>query len=78
MRPVDLLAFEARFPRHTPEKDETIRRELGMTPVRFYQLLIRAAADADGIRAHPITARQVRDRAASRAAACERRTRIAA
>lgn len=65
MLPEDLLAFEQAWPRHTPDKDVTIRRELGVTPARYYQLLTRAARTADGIAADPITARMVRARAAA-------------
>lgn len=64
MSPETLLAFEAQWPRHTPDKDATIRRELGITPARFYQLLGRAAATVEGISADPITARRVRERGA--------------
>lgn len=69
--PETLIAFEARWPRHTPDKDERIRRELGITPTRYYQLLHRAVKSPEGITADPITARSVRElgerRAASRA-----------
>lgn len=57
-----LLAFEARWPRHSGQKEEMIRRELGVTPARFYQLLIRASSTVEGIAAYPMTARSVRDR----------------
>lgn len=60
--PEELLAFEARWPRHTPTKDERIRHELGIGPARFYQLLHRAVLDRDAVAAHPITARRVRER----------------
>lgn len=62
MLPADLLAFEAAHPRPTSEKHERIRRELGITPVRFYQLLHRAVDTREAIEADPITARRVRDR----------------
>lgn len=62
MSPAELLSFEARWPLHTPDKGEAVRRELGITPTRFYQLLHRAASSLDGIRADPITARLVRER----------------
>lgn len=63
MRPEILLAFEHAWPRHDGHKETAIRRELGITPARFYQLLGRAAESREGIAAHPITARRVRDRA---------------
>ena len=65
--PVDLLAFEARYQRHTPTKTSRIRHELGITEVRYYVLLARAARSAEGIAADPATARMVRRRAERRA-----------
>ena len=76
--PADILAFEAAHPHHTPTRAERIRRELGITPTRYFMLLRRAAESVEGIAAHPATARRVRERAERRAAARERRTRIAA
>ena len=43
MCPEALLAFEARWPRHSGSKELAIRAKLGVTPARFYQLLSRAA-----------------------------------
>ncbi|WP_168429490.1 MULTISPECIES: DUF3263 domain-containing protein [unclassified Microbacterium] len=74
MTPVDLLAFESCWPRHTPDKVAEIRHRLSISEVRYYQLLDRAAASDEGIRAHPMTARAVRDRAANRAQQRTRRT----
>lgn len=71
--PDDILAFEAANPHHTPRRAERIRRELGITPIRYFMLLGRAARSADGIAAHPITARSVRDRAERLAAVRENR-----
>lgn len=76
--PDELLAFEARFPRHSPSKGEEIRRQLKISEARYYQLLLRAAASEEGIAAHPITARRVRDVAEVRAGHRESRTRRAA
>ncbi|WP_176697192.1 DUF3263 domain-containing protein [Microbacterium sp. 3J1] len=78
MTPERLLAFEAAHPTHSPARDELIRRELGITPIRYAVLLIRAAESVDGIAAQPITARLVRERAQWRAEVRERRTRLAA
>jgi len=61
MTPAELLAFEARWPRHTPAKCAAIRA-LGMHEARYYQRLIHAATSPEGITADPITARRVRDR----------------
>lgn len=55
-----LLTFEATHPRHTWVKDEAIRRDLGITPARYYVLLGRAAVEA--AECDPITARRVRAR----------------
>lgn len=66
MRPDILLAFEHAWPRHTGHKEEQIRRELGITPARYYQLLGRAAESREGMATHPITARVVRSRSAHR------------
>nr|WP_240747283.1 DUF3263 domain-containing protein [Microbacterium sp. K24] len=62
--PADLLAFEARYPAHTPTKTQAIHRELGLHPARYYQKLRHAAEASEGIAADPITARRVRERPA--------------
>ncbi|MEV8176099.1 DUF3263 domain-containing protein [Microbacterium sp. NPDC079176] len=72
MTPEELLAFEARWPRHSTTKGEAIRGHLGISPARYYQLLHRAASSLEGIREHPITARRVRETLALRAASRER------
>lgn len=64
MRPETLLAFERAWPHHDGRKDLRIRRELGIAPARYYQLLGRAAVSHEGMSAHPITARRVRERTA--------------
>lgn len=61
------LAFERRHPQHAPAKAARIRQELGITEVRYYVLLARAARSAEGIAADPVTARMVRQRAERRA-----------
>lgn len=76
MTPADLIAFEATRPHRSPEHDERIRRELGITPIRYAVLLARAAASAEGIAADPLTARRVRETAERRAASRARRTRV--
>ncbi|WP_181800687.1 DUF3263 domain-containing protein [Microbacterium sp. H6] len=62
MSPVSLLAFESRYPAHTPAKVQAIERELRVSAVRYYQLLNRAACSDEGVVADPITARRVRER----------------
>ncbi|QWY84612.1 helix-turn-helix DNA binding domain protein [Microbacterium phage Footloose] len=74
--PAELLAFEARHPKHTPAKTHAIRHQLRISEVRYYTLLHRAAQSAEGIEADPVTARMVRERMAKRAR--ERSTRAAA
>lgn len=63
MTPTDLLAFEHQHPAHTPDKVHAIRHQLGITEVRYYTLLLRAARSTEGIKADPVTARMVRERA---------------
>jgi hypothetical protein len=63
MTPETLLAFQALWPQHSGHKETAIIRELGIRPARYYQLLNRAARSGDGIKADPITARQVRAQA---------------
>lgn len=66
MTPERLLAFEAAHPSpFGPEKNELIRRQLGISPERYVVLLQRAARSTVGIAADPITARVVRERSAA-------------
>lgn len=74
MTPAQLLHFEHQHPGATPTKHARIRHELGITETRYWQLLERAAHDADGIAAHPITARMIRERVEARARERSRRT----
>jgi len=60
--PAELLDFEQAHPKHTGWKEEKIRRELGLTPARYYQLAHRAAATIEGQAHDPITARNIRHR----------------
>lgn len=69
MTPTTLLAFEAQHPQHAPAKTARIRHELGISEVRYYVLLLRAARSAEGVKADPMTARMVRQRADRVAAA---------
>lgn len=73
MSPVTLLSFEERWPGNSPTKRERIRRDFGISDIRYYQLLLRAASSPEGIAAHPLTARRVREQSERRAAARERR-----
>ena len=60
--PAQLLEFENTWPAHDGHKEEAIRRDLRLTPARYYALLHRAAESIDGQAAHPITARLIRHR----------------
>ncbi|MFJ4997091.1 DUF3263 domain-containing protein [Microbacterium sp. NPDC088619] len=73
MTPAQLLDFERRHPHATPDKHARIRHELGISEIRYYVLLARAAESVDGIAADPFTARVVRERAYKRARERERR-----
>lgn len=75
MTPAQLLDFERQHPAATPDKHARIRHELGISEIRYYALLARAAESAEGIAADPFTARMIRERAYNRAHA--RRQRIA-
>ena len=75
MTPAQLLDFERRHPHATPDKHARIRHELGISEIRYYVLLERAATSDDGIAADPITARMIRERAERRATI--RRARVA-
>lgn len=65
--PAELLAFEACHPKHTPSKTHAIRHQLGISEVRYYTLLHRAARSVEGITVDPVTARMVRERIEKRA-----------
>ena len=65
MSPDKLLTFEHSWPQHSGHKETAIRRELGITPARYYVLLHRAARSIEGMAADPITARRVRALASS-------------
>ena len=74
MTPSDILAFERNNPTHTPAKAGRIRRHLGISEVRYYMLLTRAARSTEGMTVHPVTARMVRERESRRARARHERT----
>lgn len=59
-----LLDFESRWDAHGAAKEEAIRRELGLAPARYYQLLERVidapeAAAVDALLVHRL--RRLRD-----------------
>ncbi|GAB2510646.1 hypothetical protein CATRI_11705 [Corynebacterium atrinae] len=62
-----LLAFEERAPRSAGLKEEAIRAQLGMSPVRYYQRLNLLIDVPAAMSAHPVLLsrlRRVRDRRA--------------
>lgn len=50
----DILTFEERWGAHTGDKEEAIRRELDMTPARYYQLLARIIETPEALETHPM------------------------
>ncbi|MDO5669365.1 MAG: DUF3263 domain-containing protein [Corynebacterium sp.] len=63
-----LLAFEERAPRSAGAKEELIRAELGMSPVRYYQRLNVLIDVPAALAAHPVLMgrlRRIRDRRAT-------------
>lgn len=56
----DMLAFEARWARHVGAKEEAIRAELGLSPVRYYQLLNRLIDTTDALAADPLLVGRLR------------------
>lgn len=58
---LDLLAFEEKAPRSLGAKEEAIR-ELGFTPVRYYQMLNIAIDDPTVIAEYPLLTARLRRR----------------
>jgi len=56
-----LLAFEAQWGAHTGHKEEAIRRELGVTPARYYQLLGRAIDTREALERDPVLVHRLQD-----------------
>lgn len=56
-----LLAFEAANPApRNGQKDEAIRRELGLTPARYWQLLLRLIDTQQALDIDPVTTHRLR------------------
>jgi len=73
-----LLDFEAHWGHHGAAKEEAVRRELALTPARYYQLLGRLVDDADALAYDPMLVhrlRRLRDGARRPATAGLRRAR---
>ncbi|BAM28242.1 hypothetical protein CULC0102_2044 [Corynebacterium ulcerans 0102] len=71
-----LLAFEDRAPRSLGAKEEAIREELGMSPVRYFQSLNRAIDVPEVMSEYPVLTarlRRIRDQRANRRAQAQKR-----
>lgn len=69
-----LVDFAAAHPRYRRNVDEDIRREFGITPARYFQLLGRAIATEEALKHDPITVHRLRREADRRARIREART----
>lgn len=70
-----LIDFAAAHPgKVSGHTDELIRSELGITPIRYLQLLNRAIDTVEALEHDPLTTRRLRREAAHRARAREART----
>ena len=59
-RDAALLAFEAQWDGHSGAKEEAIRRELSLTPARYYQLLGRIIETTDAVAHDPVLVHRLR------------------
>ena len=55
-----ILAFEARWWRYQGHKEQAIRDELGLSPIRFYQLLVRLLDTPEALVADPVLVNRLR------------------
>lgn len=58
----ELFAFENQHTRHTSYKEMLIVKEFGLSPARYYQLLVRAASSDEGARIDPMLCGRIRAR----------------
>lgn len=63
-----ILTLEAAWPRHGGVKEEMIRRQLGMSPARYYQLLGRLIETQQALEFDPLLVRRLRRLSDRRAA----------
>lgn len=54
-----ILAFEERHPRNDRSKEAAARTELGLSWVRYRQILLQLVQREDVIRRHPLTVHRV-------------------
>ena len=64
-----LLQFEDTHPRNDGAKHEAVRRQLGLTPVRRQQRLLRAIRSPEAVACYPQTVHRVERRRDAAAAA---------
>jgi len=55
-----ILAFEGRWWRLAGHKEQAIRDELGLSPIRFYQLLVRLLDTPEALVADPVLVNRLR------------------
>jgi len=55
-----ILAFEGRWWRYAGHKDQAIRDELGLSAVRYYQLLVRLLDTPEALAADPVLVHRLR------------------
>jgi hypothetical protein len=62
----DVLAFERQWWRHAGAKEEAIRRQFGVGPTAYYQLLSRLIDDPAAIAYDPMLVKRLQRQRASR------------
>ncbi|MFM6974289.1 MAG: DUF3263 domain-containing protein [Agromyces sp.] len=55
-----VLEFEARHPEVGPAKNQAVRTQLQLSPVRYYQLLSRLADSGDALQFDPVLVHRLR------------------
>ncbi|WP_279367312.1 DUF3263 domain-containing protein [Microbacterium testaceum] len=71
-----LLDFEEQWPRWSGRKDEAIRARFGITPARYFQIVLRAIDTAEALQARPMLVRRLRRRRDAGAAVQRRRRAV--
>lgn len=57
---VAILAIEKRFYRHASSKEQDVKDELGLSPMRYYTRLNALLDDPDAIAAEPVLTSRLR------------------
>ena len=55
-----ILEFEAKQPSVGPAKNEAIRSQLGLSPVRYYQVLTRLTDSVEAVQFDPVLVHRLR------------------